>query len=144
MAGSIKTPNAILIARGSKKVRDEIEPEKGEVFPTHELSPEGQKAWGRIVNEMDKLGILSPAYAEFMTIAAGACGDIEIATKDLNQRGFISITERGETKNPSFTIKTSAQGVAHKYLTAIGLTPTAIGKLVPPKKNEESEFAEFI
>ncbi len=93
---------------------------------------------------MDKLGILSPAYAEFMTIAAGACGDIEIATKDLNQRGFISITERGETKNPSFTIKTSAQGVAHKYLTAIGLTPTAIGKLVPPKKNEDSEFAEFI
>jgi P27 family predicted phage terminase small subunit len=138
-----KTPNSILKSKGSKKVRDEIEPEIGTIEPTYDLSPEGKKAWDRICVEMDKLGILSPAYADFVTIAAGAVGDIEIASRDLIERGHISITERGETKNPSFTIKTSAQTIAHKYLSALGLTPTTIGKLVKPNGDDGNEFADL-
>ena len=90
---------------------------------------------------MDKLGILSPTYADSITIAAGAIGNIEIASRDLIERGHISVTERGETKNPSFTILTSSQGTAHKYLSLLGLTPTTIGKLVAVTKEEENEFA---
>lgn len=141
--GRTKTPNAILKTRASKNVRDEIEPETGKVVPTYDLTPEGKKAWDRICTEMEKLNILSPAYADFVTIAAGAVGDIEIASRDLIQRGHISITERGETKNPSFTIKTSAQTVAHRYLSALGLTPTTIGKLVGSKEMEDNEFASL-
>ena len=124
------TPNAILEKRGSKKTRDEIAPASGEVEPTYSLGDEAQRAWDRIAAVMRDLGILSPTWAETMTIAAGAIGDIEIASKDLNERGHISITERGETKNPSFTIKTSAQQTAHRYLSALGLTPTTIKNLV--------------
>jgi P27 family predicted phage terminase small subunit len=138
--GRNKTPNAVLKRRGSRKVRDEVDVEAGEVVPTFDLTPEGRMAWHRICAEMDKLGILSPTYADFVTIAAGAVGDIEIASRDLAQRGHISITERGETKNPSFTIKTSAQQIAHRYLSALGLTPTSIGKLVGVAKDEENEF----
>jgi P27 family predicted phage terminase small subunit len=141
--GKPKTPNSILKSRGSNYVRDEIEPETGAIEPTYDLSPEGKKAWDRICVEMEKLGILSPAYADFVTIAAGAVGDIEIASRDLVERGHISITERGETKNPSFTIKTSAQTIAHKYLSALGLTPTTIGKLVKPSGDDGNEFADL-
>ena len=137
------TPNAILEKRGSKKTRDEIEPGKGEVHPTYELGPEAQRAWERLCAVMDGLGILSPSWAETMTIAAGAIGDIEIASKDLNERGHISITERGETKNPSFTIKTSAQQTAHRYLSALGLTPTTIKNLVKPAGSETNPFKEL-
>ena len=138
--GRRNTPNAILKRRGSTVVRNEIEPDSGMVVPTFDLTPEGLQAWHRICAEMDKLGILSPTYADFVTIAAGAVGDIEIASRDLATRGHISITERGETKNPSFTIKTSAQQVAHRYLSALGLTPTSIGKLIGATKEEENEF----
>lgn len=138
--GRNATPNTILKRRGSAKVREEIEPESGEVKPTYELSPEGALAWNRICTEMDKLGILKPTYADFVTIAAGAVGDIEIASRDLVERGHISITERGETKNPSFTIKTSAQQIAHRYLSALGLTPTTIGKLVGVEKQEYNPY----
>ena len=89
------------------------------------------------------MGFLSPTYSEMITIAADAIGDIEIASEDLKTRGHISITERGETKNPSWTIKTSAQMAAHKYLTALGLSPTSIGKLTALKKEDDNPFADF-
>jgi P27 family predicted phage terminase small subunit len=135
-----RTPNKVLEARNSKHVRDEIEPEAGEVQPTYTLSAEGKQAWDRLCIELEKLGVLVPAYADFITIAAGAIGDIEIASRDLIERGHISITERGEAKNPSFTIKNASQTTAHKYLSALGLTPTTIGKLIGVKKEEENEF----
>lgn len=138
-----KTPNEILKRRGSKKTRDEIEASTGDVIPTFPLPPEGRAAWDRIAAELEKLGLLSPTYADSITIAAGAIGNIEIASLDLAKRGHISITERGETKNPSFTILTSSQQIAHRYLSALGLTPTTIGKLVMSEKEESNPFADI-
>jgi P27 family predicted phage terminase small subunit len=136
-----KTPNAILKKRGSKHAREnEPEVRAGKVSATRSMTPEGQRAFDRICAELDTLGILSPTYAEMITIAADAVGDIEIASADLMERGHISVTERGETKNPSWTIKVSAQQIAHRYLTALGLSPTAIGKLTGAEKKEENEF----
>ncbi len=139
--GRNATPNAILKKRGSRKIRkNEPEPSVGKVMPTMDLSPQGKKAWDRICGEMENLGVMSPTWADFITIAADAIGDIEIAADDLISRGHISITERGETKNPSFTIKTTAQTIAHKYLSSLGLSPSAIGKLVGAKKEESNPF----
>lgn len=138
-----KTPNSVLERRGSKKVRDEPDPRQGTVEPTFRLCPEAQKAWRRICVELDAIGALSPTFAEAMTIAATAVGNIEIATRDLEERGHISVTERGETKNPSFTILTSSQQMAHRYLSTLGLTPTAIGNLKRKPDDETNEFDEL-
>jgi P27 family predicted phage terminase small subunit len=139
-----KTPNAVLKKRGSKRIRhDEPEASEGEVMPTMELTPEGQKAWDRICAELVGIGVMSPTFAEIITQAADSLGDIEIANRDLHERGRISITERGETKNPSWTIKCSAKADAFRYLTALGLSPTAIGKLTATKKEEANEFADL-
>lgn len=138
-----KTPNAVLKKSGSKHYReDEPEQSQGEVVPTRKLGSEAQRAFERLCNELEEIGVLSPTYAEIITIAADAIGDIEIASADLMKRGHISFTERGETKNPSWTIKTSAQTTAHKYLCSLGLSPTTIGKLVGSKGEEENEFLE--
>lgn len=142
--GRNATPNAILKKRGSGKIREnEPEPSTGKVLPTMDLSPQGKKAWDRICIELENLGVMSPTWADTITIAAGAIGDIEIASDDLIARGHISITERGETKNPSFTIKTTAQTIAHKYLSSLGMSPTSIGKLVGTKKEEVNPFDEL-
>jgi phage terminase small subunit len=138
-----KTPNAVLIKRGSKKTREEIKPADGDVHPVFELIPEADRAWQRIFAVMFEMGILSPAYADAMTIAAGAIGNIEVASRDLAERGHISITERGETKNPSFTILTSSQQIAHRYLSSLGLTPTSIGNLIGRKQEESNPFADL-
>jgi P27 family predicted phage terminase small subunit len=138
------TPNQVLKARGSRRVREnEPEARSGKVVATRELGPEATRAFGRICAELDALGYLSPTYAEMITIAADSIGDIEIASDDLKKRGHLSITERGETKNPSWTIKTSAQMCAHRYLTALGLSPTSIGKLTGTKKPEANDFEGF-
>lgn len=139
----LKTPNAILEKRGSKRVRDdEPEPAKGEVLPTYPMTKEGSEAFDRLCKELDLLGVLSPTYADFITIAADAIGDIQIAIAGLKRDGYISITERGVAKNPFVTIKNSATTTAHKYLCALGLSPTAIGKLTGVKKEEVNEFDE--
>lgn len=139
-----KTPNAILKKRGSAKVRkDEPDARDGKVKPTMDLTPEGMKAWGRICFELEAIGVMSPTFAEVITQAADSLGDIEIASRDLRERGHISVTERGEVKNPSWTMKCSAKADAFRYLSALGLSPTAIGKLVGAKKPEENPFAEF-
>jgi P27 family predicted phage terminase small subunit len=142
--GRRKTPNALLEKRGSKKTRDEPEARDGEVNPTFHLPPEGKKAWERIRVEMDAMGTLSPAFADFMTIAAGAVGNIEISSRDLIERGHISVTERGETKNPSFTILTSSQQIAHRYLSALGLSPTSIGNLTRKKTEDTNPFEDLM
>ena len=142
MAGQ-KTPNAILKRRGSKKTRNEIEAPDGEVSPVYPLSTEGQRAFQRIAGHLDAIGQLRPAFSDSITIAAGAIGNIEIASRDLNERGHISITERGETKNPSFTILTSSQQIAHRYLSSLGLTPTTIGNLIGSTMEESNPFADL-
>jgi P27 family predicted phage terminase small subunit len=135
------TPNAILKKRGSKKSRaNEPDAATGKVVPTMPLSDEAGRAFERVCEQLDSIGVLSPTYAETITQAANALGDIEIASRDLDMRGHISVTERGETKNPSWTIKVSAQATAHKYLMALGLSPTTIGKLAGQKKEEENPF----
>ena len=142
--GRTKTPNVVLKKRGSNRTRkDEPDVRSGTVQPTRPLTQEAQQAFARICAELDALGYLSPTYGEVITNAADATGDVEIANRDLMERGHIAITERGETKNPSFTIKTSAQAVAYRYLTALGLSPTAIGKLTGAKKDEANEFADL-
>ena len=138
-----KTPNAILEKRGSRRTRkDEPEAPDGKVIPTMTLGAEGLQAFKRLSVELDAIGILKPSFAEMITLAADALGDIEIASADLRERGHISFTERGETKNPSWTIKTSAQSIAFRLLTGLGLSPTAIGKLTGVQKEEVNEFAE--
>jgi P27 family predicted phage terminase small subunit len=113
------------------------------IRPTREMTPEGQRAWDRICAELKLLGSLDSSFGEMITIAADAIGDIEIASADLRARGHISTTERGETKNPSWTIKVSAQTIAHRYLTCLGLSPTTIGKLTGGKKDEVNPFDEI-
>lgn len=139
-----KTPNAVLLKRGSKKARDEIRPAEGEVRPVFELVPEAQRAWKRIFAVMFEMGTLSPAYAELMTMTAVAIGNVEIASRDLAERGHISTTERGETKNPSFTVLTSSQQFAHRGLSSLGLTPTDIGNLIGKKREESNPFADLM
>ena len=142
MAGR-KTPNEVLKRRGSKKTRDEIEAPAGEVMPVYDLAPEAMRAFRRIAGQLDAIGQLRPAFADSITIAAGAIGNIEIASRDLNERGHISITERGETKNPSFTILTSSQQIAHRYLSSMGLTPTTIGNLIGSHSEESNPIADL-
>jgi len=143
--GRHKTPNVVLKSRGSNKTRqNEPDAATGKVVPTMPLGAEAERAFKRVCQQLDGIGVLSPTYAETITQAAHALGDIEIASRDLDQRGHISITERGEIKNPSWTIKTSAQATAHKYLMSLGLSPTAIGKLTGTKPDDENPFKDLM
>jgi P27 family predicted phage terminase small subunit len=143
--GRHKTPNVVLKSRGSNKTRqNEPDAATGKVLPTMPLGAEAERAFKRVCDQLDGIGVLSPTYAETITQAAHALGDIEIASRDLDKRGHISITERGEIKNPNWTIKTSAQATAHKYLMSLGLSPTALGKLTGTKSEEENPFAHLM
>ena len=126
-----------------KKPEPEIQPLTGKVKPTYDLSKEGRDAFDRICGIMEKMGSLSPSYAEMITSTASAIGRMIIADNDLDERGHISHSERGEVKNQSFTVYSAAHTLAQKGLISLGLTPTSLGKITTPIKKEENPFSKF-
>lgn len=119
------------------------EPVKGDVKPTFELNREAQEVFERLCGLMEKMGTLSPSYADLITTTASAIGRMILAEQDLNERGHISHSERGEVKNQSFTVYSSSLSLAQKGLGMLGLTPSTLGKMVVPTKVEENPFAMF-
>lgn len=115
----------------------------GETKATYELNEEGQEAFDRICDLMKKMGTLSPTYAEIITATASAIGRMIIADADLNERGHISHSERGEVKNQSFNVYSTSQALAQKGLSSLGLTPASLGKITIPSKKDENPFSKF-
>jgi P27 family predicted phage terminase small subunit len=116
---------------------------QGKVDPTYLLNTESKAAFDRICALMEKMGTLSPLYAEMITATASAIGRMILADDDLNERGHISFAERGEVKNQSFTVYATSQNLAQKGLIALGLAPTSVGKIAAIEQKEENPFEKF-
>ena len=115
----------------------------GEVVATYELNDESKKVFNRICDIMKKMGTLSPSYADIITATASSIGRMIIADKDLDERGHISYSERGEVKNQSFNVYSTSQALAQKGLSSLGLTPQSLGKIAPSPEKEENPFTKF-
>ncbi len=126
-----------------KKTDPQVAPLVGDVDPTFELNATAQLAFTRICGLMRDMGTLSPTYSDMITSTASAIGRMVLAEEDLNERGHISHSERGEVKNQSFTVYATAQSLAQKGLSALGLTPTTLGKIVTQPKEDTNPFSEF-
>ena len=126
-----------------KKQPSETSLPKGKVLPTYGLNKEAQNAFARICEAMEKMGTLSPVYAETITATASAIGRMIIADYDLNERGHISHAERGEVKNQSFNVYSTSQALAQRGLLNLGLAPASLGKIAGIGKKEENPFDKF-
>jgi len=126
-----------------KKKAPEATPAQGDVIPTYELNDEAKAAFERIHSVMSEMGTLSPSYADLMTATASSIGRMIIADMDLDERGHISHSERGEVKNQSFNVYSTSQALAQKGLISLGLTPTSLGKIVTATKKQENPFSKF-
>ena len=127
----------------AKKTKETAKATQGEVEPTYELNDESVQVFNRICDLMKKMGTLSPSYADIITATASAIGRMIIADNDLNERGHISHSERGEVKNQSFNVYSTSQALAQKGLSSLGLTPSSLGKVAVLKTPDENPFAKF-
>lgn len=138
------TPNAILKARGSKKVRDEVEFTGSLGPPPLGMGGVALATWQEFVGELTGAGIALTQIDRRNIInlceAAQHCHDAQV---DIKEHGLKSITERGETKNQSFTIQTTAAATFLRISSAYGCTPSSRGKIHGPPKAAANDFDDI-
>lgn len=139
-----RTPNAILIANGSKHARDnEPTVEGGLGDPPDELNEAESKLWVETADIMEELGISSRADRGTLKEYVRAMVQADEAAKIVEREGMIAMTERGLTKHPAVTIQNTASVRAKAYATELGLSPISRGKLSVKPKEKASPLAEF-
>ena len=139
------TPNAILQKRGSKHARTN-EPEfAGSIGdPPEDMEGVALETWRQFVDELTEAGVVLTQIDRRNVInlceAAQHCHD---AQEDIKRSGLKAITERGETKNQSFTIQTTAATTFLRISSAYGCTPASRGKVTVPTKPKTNKFADL-
>ena len=139
------TPNAILKKRGSTRVRKN-EPEfVGDIGePPAEMDGVALETWHQFVGQLSAAGVQLTQIDRRNVInlceAAQHCHD---AQEDIKANGLKAITERGETKNQSFTIQTTAATTFLRISSAYGCTPASRGKVTVPTKPKPNKFADL-
>jgi len=143
--GRPMTPNAILKKRGSRRVREnEPEFEGGIGDPPAGMGGVALDTWREFVGELTAAGVVLTQIDRRNVInlceAAQHCHD---AQEDIKAQGLKAMTERGETKNQSFTIQTTAATTFLRISSAYGCTPASRGKVVVPKKPKANKFDDL-
>jgi P27 family predicted phage terminase small subunit len=135
------TPNEILKARGSRRVRND-EPEFDSVLG--EAPPEVQgralEVWDELVKELGtvKVGTRVDAYA--LAEFCHAVAQSEDCARIIAEDGLSYNTERGIVKHPLTSVQSAASMRILKFASAFGLTPSSRGKITAPPKEKPNKF----
>jgi P27 family predicted phage terminase small subunit len=120
--------------RASRENVDEPKPDLARPSPPPELNDDAKMEWGRVIDELYKLGIVSnldrgilAAYCQSYGIWVQATRAInEMAKKDAVTHGMLVTTTNGNfIQNPLLGIANKAKSDMAKYATDLGMTPSA-------------------
>lgn len=102
------------------------------------------ETWNDVTRELTAAGVvLTKLDRRNMINLAMAAQHGHDAQLDIEQNGLKSITERGEVKNGSFTIQTTAALTYLRISAAYGLTPASRNKVTVVQKAATNPFAEL-
>lgn len=131
---------------GKRPYNDIPEPRKGAPKPPHWLKDEALAEWGRIVPELEAIGMLSVVDRAALTAYVSAWATFVEATKDIEQRGVVVPSARdddGMVKNPSVQMQRDALAQIKTWCIEFGLTPAARGKIALPSEAAPDSDAEI-
>lgn len=112
------------------------EPRKGAPNPPAWLSGEALAEWGRVVPELDAIGLLSVVDRAALTAYVTAWATFVDASKDIDARGTVVEGREGNlVKNPSVAMQRDAVTQIKAWCAEFGLTPSGRSRMQLPSEN---------
>ena len=154
MAGRRPKPTHLKIVGGNpgKRALNKREPAPRREIPScpAHLSDASKVAWGRLVEMLDRIGVLTECDVLALERLCDCYSDI-LACRELvarDGRTYTTTTAQGDTLikgNPAVNQLRAADAQFKSYLVEFGLTPAARSKVQVSDDNEKpkDEFKEF-
>jgi P27 family predicted phage terminase small subunit len=147
MPGPTRKPEAMAELDGNpgkRKYGDTPKPRAGAPTPPHWLKGEALAEWGRIVPELDAIGLLSVVDRAALTAYVTGWATFAEASEDIENRGTMVEGRDGNlVKNPSVAMQRDAMNLIKQWCAEFGLTPSARSRMqLPSEGGKGGESAE--
>lgn len=114
--------------------RDEPRPETGMGSCPSWLPKAAKAEWGRVVPELERLGMLAKVDRAALIAFCQAVALTEDAQRMLDEHGIlVPGAQGGFVKNPAATVVKEAAATIRGFAGEFGLTPSARSRLVVPR-----------
>ncbi|MFJ5997531.1 phage terminase small subunit P27 family [Streptomyces sp. NPDC092370] len=149
MPGPPPTPSKLVELKGnpSKKKLSGAEPEprRGAPRPPADLKGEALAEWGRIVPELDRLGLLTLVDRAYLVAYCEAWASFNAAREALAEYGpLVAGRDGGLVKNPASQIMRDAADLMLKFGSRFGLSPSDRTRLSVPSGTEDGPDAQVL
>lgn len=138
MPGPARKPEALASLEGNPGKRDygdTPKPKEGAPTPPHWLKAESLAEWGRIVPELESIGLLSVVDRASLTAYVTSWATFAECAQDIEERGVMVPGRDGDlVKNPSVAMQRDALAQIKIWCTEFGLTPSARAKMQLPSE----------
>lgn len=142
MPGPPPEPAALRVLKG-KKTGDVPEPTAGAPRPPEWLAGEALAEWGRLVPELDKLGLLTKVDRAALVVYCESWATYVAAAQGLEEHGpLVPGREGAVVKNPCAQMMRDAAQTMLQYGGRFGFTPSDRMKLAVPKGEPEPKPGE--
>lgn len=149
MPGPPPTPSKLVELKGnpSKKKLSGAEPEptRGAPRPPSDLKGEALAEWGRIVPELDRLGLLTKVDRAYLVAYCEAWSAFNAAREALAEYGpLVAGRDGGMVKNPAAQVMRDAADLMLKFGSRFGLSPSDRTRLSVPTETEAGPDAQVL
>lgn len=146
-----KKPEALKNLEGDRSKEGEVstpKPKQGAPTPPHWLKAESLAEWGRIVPELEAIGLLSVVDRSALTAYVTSWATFAECAQDIEARGVMVPGRDGDlVKNPSVAMQRDALQQIKVWVTEFGLTPSARAKMTLPSemggKGEDASVSDL-
>lgn len=150
MAGRPPKPTRLKVIQGNPGKRPlprgEPTPRPGAPRMPRWLSPDAQREWRYIVRELRAMGLLARSDRALLAAYCECVAEYVACMRDIRENGRYYETEGGhQGPRPALTHSVKMLDAIMRIATRFGLSPSDRARLaVPPQKQEEDPFAEFL
>ena len=146
LRGPAPRPDALNALEGDpgnrRRNTDSPKPKPGAPTPPHWLKAEALAEWGRIVPELDSIGLLSVVDRAALTAYVCSWATFVECAEDIEDNGVMIRGRDGNSvKNPAVAMQRDALAQIKTWVTEFGLTPSARARMQLPSEKGTGEDA---
>jgi P27 family predicted phage terminase small subunit len=109
------------------------------------LSYEAKLEWGRVVPELDHMGLLCKVDRAALAAYCQAWAELRLATETLEREGRTYAGPNGILKmHPAVTLQKLALATVRAYLNEFGLSPSSRSGLAAPARADDDPLGDFL
>ena len=149
MHGPPPTPSRLVELKGNPSTKKltgpEPEPTRGAPRPPADLKGEALAEWGRIVPELDRLGLLTKVDRAYLVAYCEAWATFNAAREAMAEYGpLVAGRDGGLVKNPAAQVMRDAADLMLKFGSRFGLSPSDRTRLSVPSESEDGPDAQVL